>query len=340
MKEGKDGSGGPMAAIADPRFAKVHTDPRFMRMPKTKSKVAIDSRFSHMFSDKNFSDPLGVDKRGKAKKKKEKHMLERYYKVGEDNEEEPGNDDETKLEAKLNVKGKKAGEKVSIRETSPKESHKVEAKKQKKEKPIVTAQKVEAKKQKKEKPIVTAQKVEAKKQKKKTKKPIVMAQKDSSSDEDDDDGEGDIDLNSDDSEEEIIERQTGAKAKKHTLQHESESGEEEDGGILNSGSESDDDDDDDVASTSSSSSSSSESEAESDVEEAAEEAEKVPTTTDGTRRFAMMNMDWEHIKAVDLFMLMRSFLPKGGRVDSVTVYPSEFGIEQMKTEEVWFEECL
>ena len=108
---------------------------------------------------------------------------------------------------------------------------------------------------------------------------------------------------------------------------------------MNSGSESDDDDDD-VASTSSSSSSSSESEAESDVEEAAEEAEKVPTTTDGTRRFAMMNMDWEHIKAVDLFMLMRSFLPKGGRVDSVTVYPSEFGIEQMKTEEVWFEECL
>ena len=307
MKEGKDGSGGPRrppsAAIADPRFAKVHTDPRFMRMPKNKSKVAIDSRFSHMFSDKNFSDPLGVDKRGKAKKKKEKHMLERYYKVGEDNEEEPGNDDETKLEAKLNVKGKKAGEKVSIRETSPKESPKVEAKKQQKKKPIVTAQ------------------------------------KDSTSDEDDDDGEGDIDLNSDDSEEEIIERQTGAKAKKHALQHESESGEEEDGGILNSGSESDDDDDD-VASTSSSSSSSSESEAESDVEEAAEEAEKVPTTTDGTRRFAMMNMDWEHIKAVDLFMLMRSFLPKGGRVDSVTVYPSEFGIEQMKTEEVWFEECL
>ena len=324
MKEGKDGSGGPRrppsAAIADPRFAKVHTDPRFMRMPKNKSKVAIDSRFSHMFSDKNFSDPLGVDKRGKAKKKKEKHMLERYYKVGEDNEEEPGNDDETKLEAKLNVKGKKAGEKVSNRETSPKASQKVEAKKQKEKKPIVVAQKVEAKKQKK--------------------KPIVTAQKDSTSDEDDDDdGEGDIDLNSDDSEEEIIERQTGAKAKKHALQYESESGDEEDGGILNSGSESDDDDDD-VASTSSSSSSSSESEAESDVEEAAEEAEKVPTTTDGTRRFAMMNMDWEHIKAVDLFMLMRSFLPKGGRVDSVTVYPSEFGIEQMKTEEVWFEECL
>ena len=327
MKEGKDGSGGPRrppsAAIADPRFAKVHTDPRFMRMPKNKSKVAIDSRFSHMFSDKNFSDPLGVDKRGKAKKKKEKHMLERYYKMGEDNEDEPGNDDETKLEAKLNVKGKKAGEKVSNRETPPKESQKVEVKKQKEKKPIVTAQKVESKKQKKKKPIVTAQ-------------------KDSTSDEDDDDdddGEGDIDLNSDDSEEEIIERQTGAKAKKHALQHESESGEEEDGGILNSGSESDDDDDD-VASTSSSSSSSSESEAESDVEEAAEEAEKVPTTTDGTRRFAMMNMDWEHIKAVDLFMLMRSFLPKGGRVDSVTVYPSEFGIEQMKTEEVWFEVCL
>lgn len=310
MKEGKDGSGGPRrppsAAIADPRFAKVHTDPRFMRMPKNKSKVAIDSRFSHMFSDKNFSDPLGVDKRGKAKKKKEKHMLERYYKVGEDKEGEPGNNDETKLEPKLNVKGKKPGEKVSIRETSPKEPRKVEVKKKKKQQ--------------------------------QKKKPIVAAPKDSTSD--DDDGEGDIDLNSGESEEENIERYTGAKAKKHALQHESESGEEEDGGILESGSESDNDDHDAVASASSSSSSSSESEAESDVEEAAEEAEKVPTTTDGTRRIAMMNMDWEHIKAVDLFMLMRSFLPKGGRVDSVTVYPSDFGIEQMKTEEVWFRRML
>ena len=31
--------------------------------------------------------------------------------------------------------------------------------------------------------------------------------------------------------------------------------------------------------------------------------------------------------------MMNSFLPKGGEILSVTVYPSEFGLEQMKEEE-------
>jgi hypothetical protein len=30
----------------DPRFAKMHSDPRFQRFPKKKVKVEIDSRFA------------------------------------------------------------------------------------------------------------------------------------------------------------------------------------------------------------------------------------------------------------------------------------------------------
>ncbi|KAL6840753.1 hypothetical protein ACP4OV_029617 [Aristida adscensionis] len=51
-----------------------------------------------------------------------------------------------------------------------------------------------------------------------------------------------------------------------------------------------------------------------------------------THRLAVVNMDWDHIKAVDLYMVMTSCLPKGGRVLSVAIYPSEFGLKCMEIE--------
>ncbi|KAF7008173.1 hypothetical protein CFC21_023009 [Triticum aestivum] len=51
-----------------------------------------------------------------------------------------------------------------------------------------------------------------------------------------------------------------------------------------------------------------------------------------THRLAVVNMDWDHIKAVDLYMVMTSCIPKGGRVLSVSIYPSEFGLECMNIE--------
>jgi hypothetical protein len=36
---------------------------------------------------------------------------------------------------------------------------------------------------------------------------------------------------------------------------------------------------------------------------------------------------------VDILAVMNSFLPKGGQILSVIVYPSEFGLQQMKEEE-------
>ncbi|TVU38618.1 hypothetical protein EJB05_12002 [Eragrostis curvula] len=51
-----------------------------------------------------------------------------------------------------------------------------------------------------------------------------------------------------------------------------------------------------------------------------------------THRLAVVNMDWDHIKAVDLYMVMTSCLPSGGRVLSVSVYPSEFGLKCMEIE--------
>eukprot|EP01117_Protostelium_nocturnum_P006329 TRINITY_DN2284_c0_g1_i4.p1 TRINITY_DN2284_c0_g1~~TRINITY_DN2284_c0_g1_i4.p1 ORF type:complete len:681 (-),score=260.41 TRINITY_DN2284_c0_g1_i4:342-2270(-) len=54
---------------------------------------------------------------------------------------------------------------------------------------------------------------------------------------------------------------------------------------------------------------------------------------DATRRIAIQNLDWTYIKAVDIFVLCQSFVPSGGAIKSVTVYPSDFGLEKMKEDE-------
>ncbi|ORZ38362.1 hypothetical protein BCR44DRAFT_1429114 [Catenaria anguillulae PL171] len=53
---------------------------------------------------------------------------------------------------------------------------------------------------------------------------------------------------------------------------------------------------------------------------------------DATRRFAAVNMDWDHIKAADLFKVFDSLKPPGAVIQKVSVYPSEFGRECMAHE--------
>ncbi|KAI2623684.1 hypothetical protein GGS21DRAFT_338055 [Xylaria nigripes] len=57
-------------------------------------------------------------------------------------------------------------------------------------------------------------------------------------------------------------------------------------------------------------------------------------TGEVTKRIAVVNLDWDNIRAVDLMALFSSFVPQGGRVEKVAIYPSEFGKERMRREEV------
>nr|SVE85364.1 EOG090X0289 [Daphnia pulicaria] len=57
-------------------------------------------------------------------------------------------------------------------------------------------------------------------------------------------------------------------------------------------------------------------------------------TDTATYRLAVCNMDWDRIRAVDLMVVLQSFAPQGGSVRTVTIYPSEYGLERMKEEEV------
>jgi hypothetical protein len=51
-----------------------------------------------------------------------------------------------------------------------------------------------------------------------------------------------------------------------------------------------------------------------------------------TRRLALVNMDWEHLKALDILALIQSFVSSTGSVSSVVVYPSEFGKKRLALE--------
>ncbi|KAJ1981187.1 pre-rRNA-processing protein esf1 [Dimargaris xerosporica] len=51
-----------------------------------------------------------------------------------------------------------------------------------------------------------------------------------------------------------------------------------------------------------------------------------------TRRFAVVRMDWTHVKAGDLYKVFSAFKPPTGVIYSVKIYPSEFGKQQMAME--------
>ncbi|KAK3687438.1 hypothetical protein B0T22DRAFT_457207 [Podospora appendiculata] len=62
--------------------------------------------------------------------------------------------------------------------------------------------------------------------------------------------------------------------------------------------------------------------------------EKAVETGEITNRLAIVNIDWDHLKSVDLMALFQSFVPVGGRIEKVSIYPSEFGKERMQREEM------
>nr|XP_010917202.1 pre-rRNA-processing protein ESF1 [Elaeis guineensis] len=215
--------------ITDPRFSSAHFDPRFQRMPKRESKVVIDSRFSRMFSEKNFSTSSApIDKRGKARKEKGVNPLLHYY-LHQD--EEGDGETETKEE-----------ETDELREGSPELPRKASK---------------------------SAYELE------------------------------------------VSEEEKGEKEEDFAASESDES---------TSTSEEDDYDDDEYS-------------VGSDIcQYLMADHKDTPMTDKVTYRLAVVNMDWEHIKAVDLYVVMSSCLPKGGQVLSVAVYPSEFGFKCMEIE--------
>lgn len=100
----------------------------------------------------------------------------------------------------------------------------------------------------------------------------------------------------------------------------------------------------------STSSSESESEEESGEQSSADEEDEELEVVDGdvveevqeadvhmgevSARLAAVNLDWDNIRAEDLMAVASSFAPPDGRIENVSVYPSEFGRERIEREEL------
>ena len=61
------------------------------------------------------------------------------------------------------------------------------------------------------------------------------------------------------------------------------------------------------------------------------EKEQIPTGEE-TNRLAVMNIDWENIHAIDLYVILNSFCKGKNKVLKVEIYPSEFGIKEQAKE--------
>jgi hypothetical protein len=51
-------------------------------------------------------------------------------------------------------------------------------------------------------------------------------------------------------------------------------------------------------------------------------------------RIAVVNLDWDNIRSVDLMAVFSSFVKAGGKIHKISIYQSEFGKERMEREEL------
>jgi hypothetical protein len=64
-----------------------------------------------------------------------------------------------------------------------------------------------------------------------------------------------------------------------------------------------------------------------------EQNEEIPVG-DVYKRIACVNLDWDNMRAADIMAVATSFAPPGGKVESVTIYPSEYGRQRLEKEEL------
>ncbi|XP_044145438.1 ESF1 homolog [Bufo gargarizans] len=351
---------------SDQRFSRVTKDPRFWEMPEKDKRIKIDKRFRAMFHDKKFNLKYTVDKRGRPVSHNTTEDLKRYYDLS-DSDEDVLPDKETALDTKKEKK--KAKQKKKEEPESKNTSAKIKEKKgavtsealnkSKVEKKVKTKGNILLKQINIEEEVKTKEEpstsVTTKSGQKSTK---VMEQEESeeesgledesdeySSDEvhsheemsgmeleEDEESDGESEDGDDSEGEESEEAESeGAEDDEEAI-----SGEEEDsdsgpdlargkGNIETSSEEEDDSEDDELDLR----------QKEVEIEHSWREMDKdAPRGDEVTRRLAVCNMDWDRLKAKDLLALFNSFKPKGGIVFSVKIYPSEFGKEKLKEEEL------
>ncbi|XP_011634209.1 ESF1 homolog [Pogonomyrmex barbatus] len=296
--------------LKDTRFAHVARDPKFRRIPKAERKVKIDHRFKGMFTDKNFTVKYTIDKRGRPVNQTTTEDLRKFYDLSSSEDEDtlgltPGKKDSEKKVKDIKKDKKKAVKKIETKNDSTKDSSR-EKNEDDENKDDLSKEKLSEVKIKEESSSDESNNEFSDSEDKSIQKGFSQAELD----------KNDKQLHKRRKDEK--DRLTNEiKEKLRDLTVNYARGE----GVLLTDSSSEED--------------SSEISDEEDIEHNWGELDKEAETTDEiTHRLAICNMDWDRIRAVDLMILLNSFLPSGGLVRSVKIYPSEFGLQRMKEEEI------
>ncbi|XP_012278911.1 ESF1 homolog [Orussus abietinus] len=280
----------------DARFAHIPKDPKFRKIPKSERKIKIDKRFRSMFSDKKFNVKYTIDKRGRPVNQTSTEDLKKYYDLSSDDESTSSDPDVKKpVKSKVVKKSKsKCKQKNTIEKRGFNNLNNGELLRIKPSE--VTDSNSESSDEHSE-----INSIDSKDSK------VLL--------EDLEENEKQLHIKRK-NEKKVLTVEAKKKLRDLTIDY--ARGE----GILATDSSSEEE---------SSEYNGSEDEIEHDWGELDKEAE---ATDEITHRIAACNMDWDRIRALDLMVLFNSFLPSGGLIHSVTIYPSDFGLQRMKEEEI------
>ncbi|XP_051982174.1 ESF1 homolog [Xyrauchen texanus] len=300
----------------DDRFSKVKKDPRFWEMPDTERKVKIDKRFQSMFHDKRFQLKYTVDKRGRPVNHSSSEDLKRFYKLSDSELSDDEDEEEEDKTEKTKRKKKKAIQLEADKEAQAEEDDDKDLSEKSSKKAKKKSNDPEKSRPSTELPVKGVRVFEEDEDKVsglEEEDDDDVSVEEGSSEGSDDDVDNDDDDDDEDESESDEDSDNGPDLARGKGNIESSSDEDEDG----------------------------EDEVEKYLQREEEKIEHdwgemwkdAPRTEDTSRRLAVCNMNWDRLKAKDLLALFNSFKPIEGMVLSVTIYPSEFGKERMRSEQ-------
>jgi len=297
----------------DPRFAHVASDPKFKPMPSFQKRIKIDSRFNSVFTNKHFSHKTHMDKRGRPffDSSKRKSAMERFYDIESDDSSDSKSSKESSTSS------------GSCSDSSDSESDEHSHKNDKQFKDVNATK--PNKKNKKVQESKVGLKPSARTFNAKEEKAKKTATKEKVPDDNDDGSDDDIVGSLNESDNEVkYDSDNEEELPKHSLEYDSDNEVE----LPEYSVEYDSDNEEELPEYS----------AEYDIEETGvvhkwnELHTDAPKVSESTHRLAVCNMDWDFVKAQDLFVLFKSFVPEEGCLKSVTIYPSEYGKQRMAEE--------
>ena len=295
------------AVISDARFRHVHHDPRFVRPASSASSAfTVDRRFERMFSDPAFKLDYAVDRWGRAVGRKGEDDIKKFYRIQDDGRQQ----DETKAEEAAEAEQDEGEAAQTSRTSRVKKDRKSRARAAEPREQRAEADGLQAEPQSSQ-----TRRKSSKHGGQQQKRTLATPAEEAEETEEAEPAEA-ADDGDDFSQSFLSSRNVAPPSSDSESEASSPPSSPTFPNVLGSDSDSD------------------ELLPHDEAQQLLEEEEEVPMGEASSSRLAAVNLDWDKLRALDLLLLFRSFLPAdGGSVLGVVVYRSEFGKQRLQEEE-------